>query len=371
VAFVLGAAALAETAPGAADHVDRLQMLRGEIARLEGELEALEGEEQGVLGELERLDAELRLRETEVRAASVRLEVVSGAIEEHDSSLARLDEAQARRRAYLGFRLREIYKGGPSQLLQRVLAGDELEPYWAGLRYASLLSERDARVLERYRADAERAGREREKLQTNRRELDSIHAELAGRRDAVAGARRGRTAMLESIRQDEGRRRTALGELQEAAAALTRLAERYEASGERADLDVKQFRGLLEWPTQGELLAGFGTVVHPEFGTRVPHPGWDIAAPFGANIRTVFEGEVVFADWMRGYGLTAIVDHGGGVLTIYSHASVLTVQAGDRVARGQTVGTVGDTGSPRGAFLYFALRVDGEPEDPAGWLQGP
>lgn len=375
--FCLAAAVLVTGAgfraqePPQPEHVTRLQALHAEIAKLEGELEELRSEERGVLGELERLGAELRLRETEVRAASVRVDEVIAAIDEHDAELARLGEAQAERRTYLSFRLREIYKAGSSQILQRLLSGDGRDTYWSALRYASYLSERDARVLEAFHADAELAGRELRELEARRRELAAVHAELAGRRDAVAAARRERSAMLESIRRDEGQRRTALAELQEAAEQLSRLAALLDAGGDGSALDIQQFKGLLDWPAQGELLAGFGTVVHPEFKTRVPHPGWDIAAPFGANVAAVFDGVVVFADWMRGYGLTAIVDHGGGVLTIYAHASLLMVSAGDRVVRGQTLGRVGDTGSLRGAFLYFELRVDGEPADPADWLRRP
>lgn len=371
VAMLVGWSALRAQDGPAPDNATRLQALHAEISKLEAELEELRGEERGVLGELERLGAELRLRETEVREASVRLDDVTAAIAEHDGELARLHEAQAERRAYLGFRLREMYKAGPSQILQRLLIGEGRETYWSALRYASYLSERDAAVLEAYHVDADLTGRELRELELSRRELATVHDELAERRDAVAAARRERAAMLENIRQDEEQRRTALAELQEAAEGLSRLAALLEASEGGSALDVHQFKGLLDWPAQGELLAGFGTLVHPEFKTRVPHPGWDIAAPFGSNVVAVFDGNVVFADWMRGYGLTAIVDHGGGVLTIYAHASLLMVTAGDHVARGQTLGKVGDTGSLRGAFLYFELRVDGEPTDPADWLRRP
>jgi septal ring factor EnvC (AmiA/AmiB activator) len=367
--MLLGGSGIRAQDASAPDHAARLQALHAEISKLEAELEELRGEERGVLGELERLGAELRLRETEVREASLRLDEVTRAIDEHDDELARLHEAQAERRAYLSFRLREMYKAGPSQILQRLLIGEGRESYWSALRYASYLSARDAAVLEAYHVDADLTGRELRELELTRRELAAVHDELAARRDAVAAARRERAAMLETIRRDEGQRRTALAELQEAAEELSRLAALLEASEDGSALDVQQFKGLLDWPAQGELLAGFGTLIHPEFKTRVPHPGWDIAAPFGSNVTAVFDGVVVYADWMRGYGLTAIVDHGGGVLTIYAHASLLMVSAGDRVVRGQTLGKVGDTGSLRGAFLYFELRVDGEPSDPADWLR--
>ena len=77
---------------------------------------------------------------------------------------------------------------------------------------------------------------------------------------------------------------------------------------------------------------------------------------------------MVFSQWFRGYGLTVIVDHGGGWLTVYGHASALLVEKGEAVRRGQKIAVVGDSGSLRGPYLYFELRKDGRPVDPLGWL---
>ena len=134
-------------------------------------------------------------------------------------------------------------------------------------------------------------------------------------------------------------------------------------------LDIRKFQGLLDWPAAGSVRAGFGTVVHPRFKTEVPHPGWDIDAREGAPIRAVFDGAVIYAAWLHGYGLTAILDHGEGLLSVYAHAAVLIVEEGERVHRGQSLGRVGETGSLRGPYLYFELRQDGRPIDPATWLR--
>ena len=106
------------------------------------------------MGELERLDTELRLRGTAVQQAMLRIDDVSNAIDQRDSNLAQLQQAQDRRRAYLAFRLREVYKAGSDQLLERVLGGAELGSYLQGLSYASFLSQRDARVLDEFHTDA-------------------------------------------------------------------------------------------------------------------------------------------------------------------------------------------------------------------------
>ncbi len=109
--------------------------------------------------------------------------------------------------------------------------------------------------------------------------------------------------------------------------------------------------------------------MHPRFRTVVPHPGLDIAAPEGSDIRAVFDGTVLYAAWLHGYGLTVLVDHGHGVVSVYAHASVLLVEQGETVVRGQVLGKVGDTGSLEGPLLYFELRVEGRPVDPVAWLR--
>jgi len=311
----------------------------------------------------------LRLAEKESEEVSLQLEEVEAAIESRTATLAELERAQERRSVYLAFRLREIYKEGPEQALRRFIGGAEVERFWRGLRYANYLSERDGQVLEEYRSGARQLVEEREALVGRQAELRRLGSELDATRKRVAAARTRRTRLLNEVRDDRDRREAAIDELRAAADLLGEFVDSLQPEGSQPLIDVRKFRGLLDWPADGEVGAGFGTMVHPRFKTRIPHPGLDIEGDFNSPIRSVFDGRVVFAAWMRGYGLTAIVDHGNGVLSVYAHASVLLVEAGQAVTRGQSMGRVGDTGSLRGPYLYFELRVDGKPTDPAVWLR--
>jgi len=369
MAIALLAASLFGAPPQPTDREARLRAMRLEIERLESELAALRARESSVLGDLERLGTELRLREAEHGEVSLRLERTTEAIDDRNERLAGLEQAQEQRRLYLAFRLREIYKEGPEQALKRVIGGAEVEEYWAALRYAAYLSERDARVIGDYRADTRNIDQERRALLAEREQLRSLMGELAEARSRISGARLQRTRLLTEIRHDRSKREGAVAELRAAAGALNDLVESLPQGDGRPTMDVRKFKGLLDWPAEGEVSAGFGSVVHPRFQTRVPHPGLDIEGQAGEDIRSVFDGRVVFASWMRGYGLTAIVDHGGGLLSVYAHASALLVEPGEAVARGQMLGKIGETGSLRGPFLYFELRVDGQPDDPRKWLR--
>jgi septal ring factor EnvC (AmiA/AmiB activator) len=365
----LGWAIVPAVAQQSLDRAARERAIQANIGRLEEELRALRAREAGLLTDLERLRTELELREAESERVALQVEAVEEAIAERTEGLGLLESEQEQRRHYLAFRLREIYKQGPQQTLRRVVGGRELDTYLEGLRYAAFLSERDSRVLDAYRADSARLTRERVELEARQVELEGLGEDLVRSRKAIDQARRRRSRLLAEVREDAEKRQAALTELKGAAEELGRLADSFLPGADAPQMDVQKFRGLLDWPSAGKVTAGFGTVVHPRFKTEVPHPGLDIDAESGTDISSVFDGRVVFASWMRGYGLTVIVDHGSALLSIYAHASALLVEPGEQVVQGQRLGKVGETGSLRGPFLYFELRENGSPVDPMDWLR--
>ena len=124
--------------------------------------------------------------------------------------------------------------------------------------------------------------------------------------------------------------------------------------------------GGLGWPLSGTLLAGFG-------GTHARRPRQhrhaDRARPPARTVKAVADGSVVFAEWMTGYGMILIVDHGNGYMSLYAHNDALLRDAGDRVKRGDAVASVGNSGGQGRPALYFELRRNGQPVDPRTWLQ--
>src|SRR5690606_37552608 len=237
-------------------------------------------------------------------------------------------------------------------------------------------------------------------------ELDAVEAEIAGRTAALEAERERQAAQLAELERDRSERAGQLAALEEqygdrqerekrlgrdagalenvieqlraaAARAAAREAEE-RARAERAARDAAGGRiqapkrsparvaqgapiqvGGLSWPVAGSLLAGFGATM-PD-GRR--SSGVLIGAPAGSTVQAVADGTVVFSEWMTGYGLIVIIDHGNNHMSLYAHNDALLREVGDRVSRGDAVASVGNSGGQGQPALYFELRRNGQPID--------
>jgi septal ring factor EnvC (AmiA/AmiB activator) len=127
-------------------------------------------------------------------------------------------------------------------------------------------------------------------------------------------------------------------------------------------------KGALPWPADGQVTSFFGRQKHPTFNTYVQRKGIEIKTKEGSFIHAVMPGTVVYADWLKGYGLVIILDHANGFFSLYAHASRILAKVGEQVAEGRPIGETGDTGVIGENTLYFELREGAEPVDPLQWL---
>lgn len=346
----------------------QLARVQGEIVQLESDRERLRREEQGVLGKLVRLEADARLLDArreeaelivnatrrELTAAEARVAVLQAAIE----------ESRARFRAVVLI----MQRAGPLAPLRPLLTVSRPTDLAPGLRTAHELARRQVSEVRALRAATADLVKANETLEQRRAAATAAATKLQAARDSLQQAIGERRALLAAITGQRTARDQALTELRRASDAIEALIARGTAEGAAAvTLDVTRFRGLLARPP-GKLRRGFGDVVDPRLGTRLPHPGWDLDLPFGERVGALFDGRVVFADWFRGYGLTVVVDHGHSVHSVYAHLSAIITPVGTKLTKGQVIGRVGDTGSLEGAGLYLELRVNGKAQDPAPWF---
>jgi len=145
-------------------------------------------------------------------------------------------------------------------------------------------------------------------------------------------------------------------------AELTSILSDYPISSEEP---FSEHRGRLTWPVAGTLLQDFG---QPRVGGRLKWNGVVLAAPRGREVRSVYHGRVAFSDWLAGLGLLVIVDHGEGYMTLYGYNETTLKNAGDWVAPGDVIATVGDSGGQAQPALYFEVRKGKQPVNPGRWV---
>ncbi|MBI4590395.1 MAG: peptidoglycan DD-metalloendopeptidase family protein [Candidatus Rokubacteria bacterium] len=338
--------------------------------------------ETSLLSELEGFELTVDKKRRELGALSRRISKMRTEIQGLEEEIRRLETQRAGQQELLSRRLRAMYKlqkqGGA---LPVVLAGDDPMTQAVQLRHLTTLATVDARLIQEYRGTSEGLTERKGRVEEQRRELASLRAKVDEERhemDREAARRRG---LLAKVREERAYHERMVGELSEAAKRLEALIRELQARQRRVAklppgkgveppaIGFGTLRGTLPWPTDGRIVEAFGEQVHPRFGTRTFKRGVDIEAGEGTGIVAVAVGHVVYTGWFKGYGNLIILDHGNDYYTLYAHAAEIHVREGEDVRQGQVIGTVGDTGSLAGPRLYFEVRYQGRPQDPAEWLR--
>jgi septal ring factor EnvC (AmiA/AmiB activator) len=317
------------------------------LGEAEAALVAALAETARVEGERAAAEASLRRAQHAEAEAQQRLRARLGALRPRLLARSRMGAAGALPVLLSSASLGDLVKR--RYLLDRILARD-----------ATLLGEAKAALSAREQA---RATQEREAGR-----LAALAREV-GERRAIAEARREeRETLLAALRTARGFHERAAAEAVAQAQKLATLVGGLGPAGAPAPGVFAARRGKLPRPADGPITVGFGRVVDPRFNTVTVQNGLDIAARSGAPVRAVAPGRVAHAGWFKGYGNLVILDHGDGYHTLVAHLGSMRAAMGVAVEAGAVLGTVGDSGSLKGAYLYFEVREKGRPVDPRPWL---
>ncbi len=343
----------------------RLRKVQERRLALERELAGLRSQEKTLLGEVERLELEERLRGEELREARLLLERTNAQMDVTLRRVRGLDKSVAEARPLLAARARALYKLGELSYLRLLLSVDHPSDLFRGYRFVTALARRDNQRLAAFRADLVALAATRAELERRTLEVQKLRSDLQRMRRTLAADRKKKTALLTQIVEKKEMHAAYLKELEEAEARLRNLL----AGLDEGDVNVPivAFKGALPWPVSGRVRVPFGPRKHPKFDTYTVQNGIEIDATADSAVKVVYEGSVVFAERFQGYGLMVIVDHGGKHHSLYAHLGDVEVAVGQRLIAGDSVGTSGVALESPG--VYFEMRFQGRPDDPAEWLK--
>lgn len=318
----------------------------------------------------ERRISNLTRERRELRARADEQQQRLGELQTQENELA---DTLDKQRDSLKKQIRAAWMEGDAPALKVLL--NEIEPGMIArtLTYYEYLSKDTVERLEAFLASLQELKAARAAVQASRVELAKTESNLEQRQKQLADTRKEREQTLAALNADIRTRRGERDDLEADRKRLERLLEEVQEAiasipAPNESRPFKSLRNRLPWPVQGRVVSNYGATYADG---KLRRNGLIMNTSEEAEVKAVHYGRVVFANWLRGFGLMTIIDHGDGYMTLYGHSSSLFTAPGDWVGAGETIALAGRTGGTEDPAVYFEVRQNGKPVNPRNWLGKP
>ena len=271
----------------------------------------------------------------------------------------------------LSMQLKSQYQQGQNSAGNVLLSLDNPSALARNMAYYQYLNQASAKQMEAYRQTLTSLALVQQEQADLTLELQQHAKQLKAQNQHLAQAKTNLATNLKQLNSKQASKAQRLTSAKADQAQAQELLEQIQVAIAKANIQVANTplanaKGRLPWPIKGKLLNRFGVL---QSSYPLSQQGWLIAAPEGSDVVAIHGGQVVFSDWLKGYGLVIIVDHGDGFLSLYGHNQALYLSVGDNAAAQQLIASSGKSGGNAQAALYFSLRKKGKPLNPKQWLQ--
>lgn len=402
------AAALLFVAPHAAVAAENPQETRSQLEALKGEIDKLKESLQQFKDERSKVQGDLRKSEMDIGTTQKKIREIEKQMQQQEQELQKLQqqrqtlqESKRSQQRHISQQVRAAWQLGEQNKVKALLNQEDPEHVSRMLTYYDYFNRARSEQIEAYLDIISQLDAVQPEIERKTTELQQIRSTLGEQHSQQVGARQERERALaklgatikskdeelKQMAQDRAALEQLLKKLEQIAArkrakekkSEPRIAEEREPALSTANLPAvtsteplagnrsfRDARGQLPWPVAGKPVNRFGA---QRGNSSLRWQGINIVAGEGTTVRTVHGGRVIFADWLRGSGLLLIVDHGGGFMSLYAHNQTLLRNVGDAVKAGDPIATVGSSGGQQQAALYFEIRREGVPTDPAQWCR--
>ncbi len=342
---------------------DQLDELNKKIDNLQNQLKQGKAKEKQLASEIKNLNALIRAAEGEIYDLGKEIKKLAGEIQVVEGELAQKQNEIQSQNKEMGKRIRVMYKNGEVGILEVLLNSESMLDFLTNLDMAQRIFHGDVKMLEELERQHESIENHKGKLELMKADLDAKQKAEAAKRGKLEASKNDVSKLKAEVATDIKALEKQVDKLNEEANALIAEILRLQGTGEYVG-------GVLMWPTPGHhrITSEFGYRVHPILKVKKLHTGLDIGVPSGSKVVAANAGKVIKAAWNNSYGYMVMIDHGGGIVTLYAHNSQLKVSTGDIVSKGQLVALSGSTGVSTGPHLHFEVRINGEYKNPRLYL---
>ena len=355
-----------ETENSTTDLQTQRDELQNQLSEANGELDEVQSNLSENLQQVEKLDEKISSAESQLEEQESKITELKESISKIETELNTVTEKYEKQRDLFKKRLVEIYEAGETQYLDILLKSRSLSDFLSSYYIITELAEIDNDLISELETKKKTIDLSKQKLENEKEELAAIIENQTRLARTLQNTKIMRESFIEKLSDEEKNLQAKIDEIN---AQYEDVNKQILALAQQG-IDTAYIGGELAWPVPGytRITSKYAMRVHPITGQYKLHTGVDIGAPEGANFIAANDGIVTKAERNTAYGNMVIVDHGGGISTLYAHGSEILVEVGQSVKRGEVVLKVGSTGYSTGPHAHFEVRINGVTSDPLPYI---
>lgn len=352
-------------ANNATQYSNQLKQNQSKQRDVSNQLNKVRKKQEEIVSKIQVLEEKINKSEEEIDALKGKISNKETEIESTLENLELAEENIGTKQDLMGDRINVMYRKGNVGYLEVVLKSKNITELLTNIDMVKKIVAHDVDLLKELKEQRDLIEEEKISLENQRRQLINLKSSVEQEQKSLQVSRGEQERLKENLAKDKVALEKMLDQIKREADELTNKLRSLQSSGNYVG-------GVLQWPVPGynRISSPFGNRIHPILKTPKLHTGIDIAVPAGKDVVAAGNGRVVTSGNLGGYGKTIIIDHGGGIMTLYAHNSRLLVGQGTNVVKGQKIALVGSTGMSTGPHVHFEVRKNGQYVDPIPYVRG-
>lgn len=355
--------------------VSDLQSQKNEAANKKEELEEkkdeVEAEKNEALSKINELSEQISESQAKLDELNQQIEELEKSIAEKEKELEEAEKRQKEQEEALEKRLIAQYKTGKVSYWSIILNPSSFLDFFSNLHNIERIAKLDEQLINSIEEEKQEIEKTKEELTVQKSEVKTAKANAEKENVKLKSAKAQKNSQVQKLTEEEKSIQEQIDEYDQQMSDLTAQIKKLQAANSSNGTTSSTYNGQLAWPvpSSNKITSYYGYRIHPIYKVNKLHAGVDIGgADWGAPFVAADDGTVILARYYGGYGNCVIIDHGGGMSTLYAHGSAIYVSEGQKVTRGQNVLAIGSSGTSTGKHAHFEVRINGSPVDPLPYI---
>lgn len=359
------------TATASASTSSKLKNVKGQISSAQSQLKEGKKKANQLVSQLDDLNNQISDIEGDIAQIGQNIDAKKAEISAAQQKLNETEAKMDQQNDDLNQRLRVMYMNGGTGTLEILLGSASISDFLTNVDMVQRIYDNDMDILQQIKDQYAEIEKQKQTLESLKAQLEDEQQQQKAKQSELEQQKSSVQELQAKVAADNDALSAQIDELNDEANELTAELQKQQAAKQISSSTTSTYGGgVMGWPVPGytSISSPYGYRVHPILHTKKFHSGLDIPAPKGTSIVAASAGTVIFAGTKGGYGNCIMVDHGGGIVTLYGHCSSLVASVGQTVSRGQTIAKVGSTGQSTGNHCHFEVRVNGSTVSPNSYL---